>query len=184
MTATLPSSISPISAILHSSVHWVLPPPTGKQILAPDPLTLIGRAEGARDIDLGDIHLQTANFNGFLDNLIMGNIGHDMLVGTDTGRQNLRNIGIGQGRETPVDAAGSRTGPFGSDIAKGIDKGKDSVLVIEQHSFVVAGLNPAEGHGGAVGKTKGKNGRGNIRTEGNDTGIPADLHSGFDELLG
>ena len=48
----------------------------------------------------------------------------------------------------------------------------------------VAGLDPAEGHGGPVGETQGEDGGGDVRAEGDDTGGPADLHAGLNELLG
>ena len=128
------------------------------QIRTSNALALISRAECAGDIDLGNRNLQTPDFNGFLNHIFMFDISHNMLVGTDTGRENFRNIGVCKGRETPIDAAGSRCRPFCIHIAKSIDKGEDTVFVVEQHGLVVAGFDPAEGHGCAVGEAKSENG--------------------------
>ncbi len=118
-----------------------------------------------------------------LAHLAVGHIGHDVLVGTDTGGQDFGNVGVRQGRETPVDAAGGGHAPLGADVAQGVDEGKDAVLVVVQDLLVVAGFDAAEGHGGAVGEPEGEYGRGDVRAEGNDTGVPADLDTGFQELL-
>ena len=88
----------------------------GIQIGTAHALAFIGRSEGTGNLDRGYAHLQTPDFNGFLYHFLMGYIGYHMLIGTDPGGQDLGDIGIGQGRETPVDTAGGRTGPFGSDF--------------------------------------------------------------------
>jgi len=153
------------------------------EIAAAYPLTLKGRTEGTRNIDLGDIDFQAANFNGFLANFIMRYVGDNMLIGADTGRQDLRNIGVGKGRKAPVNTAGSSNRPFGTDVAQSINEGEDTVFVIHQHTAVIAWLHTAEGHGGTVGETESKNGGGNVRPEGDDTGIPTDLYTGLKKLL-
>ena len=94
------------------------------------------------------------------------------------------NVRVGDGGEAPVDAAGRGRAPVGADLAQGIDEGEDAVLVVEQHALVVAGLNSAEGHGRAVGKPQGEDGRGDVGPEGHDAGVPADLHPGLQQLLG
>ena len=114
----------------------------------------------------------------------MGYIGHDVLVSADTGRQNLGDVGIGQSRKSPVDAACGSAGPIGSDLSQGIDEGKNTVFVVEQHLIVITRLYIAEGHRCPVGKPQGKNRRRNVRSEGNDAGVPADLNAGFKKLLG
>jgi hypothetical protein len=76
--------------------------------------------------------LQAANLDGALAPSPRGHIGHHVLVGTDTRGQNLGDVGVGQGRETPVDAAGSRNTPLGADVAQGVDEGEDAVLVVHQ----------------------------------------------------
>ena len=123
------------------------------QIFTPDPLTFECRTKGHRDIDLCNMNLESPYFHGSLTDLIMAYIGNHMFVGTDTGGQNLGNIRISKGRETPVDAAGCCTCPSGSDFAKGVYKGKDPVFVIQKNLFIVTGLDPAKGHGCPVGKT-------------------------------
>jgi len=107
-----------------------------------------------------------------------------VLVGAGTGRQNLGDVGVGQGRKTPVDTTGRRGAPVGAHITQGIDKGKDAVFVIKQHLLVVTGLYVAKRHGRTVGKAQGKYSRRNIRSERIDPGIPADLHAGLDQLIG
>ena len=159
-------------------MHWVLPPPhLAEEIAAADALTFIGRTEGQGNVDLGNRDFQAADFNGPLNDFAVGNIGHHMFVGADTGGQNFRNIGVRQGREAPVNATGGGNTPFGADIAQGVDKCKDSVFVVLQYFLVIAGLNATEGHGRSVGKTKGEYGGRDIRTKGNDTGVPADLNA-------
>jgi len=154
------------------------------KVLAAHALALVSRSEGHRDVDRGHLDLQAAHLYGFLHHVGMRHVGHHVLVSANTGRQNLGNVRVGDGGETPVDAAGRGRGPVGADFAQGVDEGEDAVLVVEQHAFVVAGLHPAEGHGGAVGEAQCENGRGNIRPEGHDAGVPADLHPGLEQLLG
>jgi hypothetical protein len=62
----------------------------------------------------------------------VGYIGHHVLVGTDTRGQDFGDVGVRQGRETPVDATGCGNTPFGADIAQGVDEGKYAVLVVGQ----------------------------------------------------
>ncbi len=131
----------------------------GIQIGTAHTLAFIGRSKRAGNLDRRYADFQPADFNRFLDHFLVGHVGHHVLIGTDTGGQNFGNIGIGQGRKTPVDTACGRAGPIGSDLAQGIHKGKDAVLVIQQHGFVIARLDVTKGHGRPVGKTQGKNGR-------------------------
>ncbi len=114
----------------------------------------------------------------------MGHIGDHVFVGTDTGRQDFRDVRVRQGRETPVDTAGRGDTPFGADIAESVDERENTVFVVVQDLLVITRLHAAEGHGGPVGEPEGKNGRGDIRAERDNTGVPADLNPGFDELVG
>ncbi len=131
----------------------------GIQVRAAHTLAFIGRPERAGDLDRRYADLQAADFNRFLDHLLVGHVGDHMLIGADPGGQNLGNIGVGQGRKTPVDTTRSRAGPIGADFAQGIHKGKDAVFVVQQHGFIIARLDVAESHRRPVGKTQGKNGR-------------------------
>ncbi len=130
-----------------------------EQIGTADALALVGRTEGTRNIDLGDRGLQAADLHRFFNHFIVGHVGHDVLVGADAGGQDLGNVGVGQGRETPVDRTGRRGRPFGVDVTQGVHEGKDPVLVVEQHLFVVTRLDTTEGHGGPVGEPEGEDGR-------------------------
>ena len=58
-----------------------------EQLILTHPFTFKGRAKGQGNIDLGDIHLQAAYLDGLLNDLVMRDIGDDMLVGTDPGGQ-------------------------------------------------------------------------------------------------
>ena len=156
----------------------------GIQIGTAHALAFIGRSEGTGNLDRGYAHLQTPDFNGFLYHFLMGYIGHDVLIGTDAGRQDLGDIGIGQGRKTPVDTPGGSAGPIGSDLTQSIHECKDAVLVVMQHLIIIPRLDVAEGHGCPVGKPQGENSRRNIGPERHDTRIPADLNVGFKKLLG
>jgi hypothetical protein len=136
------------------------PPPAWQyRSFPPDPLALKGRAECQGNIDVGDLYLEPPDFNRFLADLVMSYIGHHMLVGTDAGGQNLGNIGVGQGRETPVDTTGCRRAPLGADFSKSFDKREDPILVVVKNRFIISGLNTAEGHGRPVGKPECKYGR-------------------------
>jgi hypothetical protein len=66
---------------------------------------------------------------------------------------------------------------------KALTKAKTRSLLYMQDLLVVAGLDAAEGHGGTVGEPEGEDGRGDVRAEGHDTGVPADLNTGFQQLL-
>ncbi len=107
-----------------------------------------------------------------------------MLVCTYTGRQNLGNIVVGNSRETPVDGSGGIGIPFIGNRSERHDKGKGSVFVVQQVSFVVAGFDAAEGKRYTTGKTDGKDGRGIGFAKGNQTGTPADLNTVFNQQFG
>ena len=106
-----------------------------------------------------------------------------MLISADAGRQNLRNISVGQGWETPVHTARCCNTPFGSDVSESIYKCKYALFVIVEYLLVIPGLNTAEGHGRPVCKTECENSRGNIRSERHDSGIPSDLNTRLNQLL-
>ncbi len=106
----------------------------GVQVGAAHPLALVSRAEGAGDLDVGDGGLQAAHLHALWHISLVGHVGHHVLVGADTRGQDLGDVGVGQGRETPVDAAGCRHGPLGADVAQGVDEGEDAVLVVHAGS--------------------------------------------------
>ena len=74
-----------------------------------DALALEGRAKCHRDGHLGDFDLAAANLQRLFHDAIDGHIRHNMFVRTNAGRQNLRNVGIGDGREAVVDRACRRS---------------------------------------------------------------------------
>ena len=66
----------------------------------------------------GDRGLETADFDRPGDHFVVTDVGHDVFVGADAGGQDFRDVSVGQGRETPVDAAGRVGGPFGVHFAE------------------------------------------------------------------
>jgi hypothetical protein len=78
---------------------------------------------------VADRDLQAAHFDGFLAPSRRGHVGHHVLVGADTRGQNLRDVGVGQGRETPVDAAGRRGGPLALTSPRALTKAKTRSLL-------------------------------------------------------
>ena len=153
-------------------------------IVAANPFALEGRTVRHRHRHLGHVDLQAAHLDGPGDDLIMGYIGNHMFIGADAGGQDLRDRRIGDGREAPVDGAGGVGIPFVGHITHRHGEGEDTVFVINQHLAVVARLDAAEGQGDAGGKTHGEDRGGNIRSEGDQAGRPADLDAGLDQLLG
>ena len=113
----------------------------------------------------------------------MGYITHDMLVGADTGWQHFRNIVVGNGRETPVNSAGSVGIPLIADRSECHDKGKCPVLVIDQVFSEVARLNTTEGQGHTAGKADGEYRRGIAGTKRYKPCIPADLYIVINQLF-
>jgi hypothetical protein len=126
MTVTLPSSISFISAILTTRWPGSCRRPsgyTGRRRARAHPRRPGRRHTESRWSDRG---FQAADFDGFLHHFVVGHIGHHVLVGADTGGQDFRDVGVGDGGKAPVHTAGRCGGPFGVDIAQGVDKGEDT----------------------------------------------------------
>ena len=92
--------------------------------------------------------------------------------------------GIGNNREAEIDAAGCIGVPLVGDKPAGQHKSKNAVLVIDEVFPEIAGLDAAEGHGGARGKAQGEHRGRYIRAEGHQARVPADLHAGIHQLLG
>ncbi len=113
----------------------------------------------------------------------MRHIGDHVLIGTDTGGQDLWDICVCNGGETPVDGPSCVGGPFRIHITQRIDKGKDAVLLVGELLLEITRLNAAKGHAGPVGKAQGKHGCGYVRPKGDEAGVPSDLHILFQELL-
>ena len=149
------------------------------QVVLTDTLTLKGGTERHGNINFRYVDLQAANLNGLLNNLIMGNIGNNMLISTDTRGQYLGNIIIGNGRESPVDGSGGIGIPLVADRSECHDKGKGSILVVKQVPLVIAGLDTTKGKGDPAGKTNGKDDRGIGFSKGDQPRIPAHLNIVF-----
>ena len=155
-----------------------------EKIILADALSLEGRTVGNRYRNLGDGNLQTTHLDGSGRHLLMQHIRYHVLVGTNTGWQNLRNVRVRQGGETPVDCPGRIGSPFGIYLTQGVDKGENTILVVFQHALVVPRLDATESHAGPVGKTQSENRSRNIRAKGHQPGVPADLHPSLNQLLG
>ena len=79
-----------------------------------------------------------------------------MFIGADAGRQNLRNRGVGNGGESPVDGAGGVGIPLVRNISLRHDKGKGTVLVVDQIFPEISRFDPSKGHGDPAGKADGE----------------------------
>jgi hypothetical protein len=55
-------------------------------ILSSDPLAFEGRTVRDRDWNRGDLYLQPSDLHGPLNDLIVGDVGDHVLIGTDAGR--------------------------------------------------------------------------------------------------
>ena len=106
------------------------------QVALADALAFESRAIGQGNVDLGDRGLEAADFHRLLDHVGMGNVRHHVFVGAHAGGQDFGDVGVGQGGEAPVDAAGGVGRPFGVHFAQRVDEGEDAVLVIQQHALV------------------------------------------------
>ena len=149
-----------------------------------NPLALERRAIGHRDRHLGDLDLAAAHFQRLLDHRLVRHIRDNMLVGADARRQDLRDVRIGDDREAVVDGAGSRSVLVGRDFAQRQHEREDAVLVVFQVGGEVAGLDAAEGKGGAIGKAEGVNQRRHVASERHQPRVPAKLDAFFGQLLG
>ena len=153
-------------------------------VLLADALALEGGAVGHRDGHLGDLDLEAAHLDRLLYDLIVRYVGDDVLVGADAGGQDLRDVGVGDGREAVVDGPGGGGVLLVVDLAQRQHEGEHAVLVVAQHLREVTGLRPAEGHGRAGGETQRIDRRGHVLAEGNQAGVPAELDVLLQELLG
>ena len=106
-----------------------------------------------------------------------------MFIGTNTRWQNFRNRCVSDCRETPVNTTGSCNTPFSSNITECINKCKYTVFVVFEDGFEITWLNTAKCHGSAVGKSKSKYCRRNVRTKRYNTGVPTHLHACIKALL-
>src|SRR5208337_1296827 len=147
-------------------------------------LTLESRAVRDGNRDLGNGHLEPADFDRFCRDLFVRYAGNDMFIGANTRGENFGNIGVGDSREAPVDRPGCIGCPLGVNFAESVHERENTILVILQNRFEISGLDPAEGHGGPVCETKRKYRCGNIGTERHKTRVPSDFHTRLDELLG
>ena len=153
-------------------------------VLAAHPLPFEGRTVGDRDGNRGDGDLQPSDLYGPLDDLVMRNIGDDVLIGADAGGEDLGDGSVCDGGESPVDGSGRVGIPFIGHKPQGHDEGEGTVLVVDQVLSKISGLDPSKGHGHTAGKSHGKDGSGDIGSEGNQTGRPADLNARLDQLFG
>jgi hypothetical protein len=86
-----------------------------------------------RDGDLDGSDLHPAHLDGAGRHVAVRDIGHDVLVGADAARQNLRDIGVGDHREAEVDGARGGGVLLVVHLTQSQNKGHDSPLVVEQN---------------------------------------------------
>ena len=153
-------------------------------LLLADALAFEGRAESHRDGNLRDFDLAAANLQALLHDVIDGNVRNHVLVGADAGRQDLRDVGIGDGGEAVVDGAGRRRILLFRNFAQRHDEGEGAVLVVLQVAGIVARLDAAEAEGHAIGKAQSVDGGRDFLAVGNQAGFPAHLHACLSQLLG
>ncbi len=60
----------------------------------------------------GDLDLEAADLDGLGHDLVVGDVGDHVLVGAHAGGQDLRDVGVGDGREAVVDGPGRRGVPL------------------------------------------------------------------------
>jgi len=90
----------------------------------------------------------------------MRHVGHDVLVGADAARQNLRDIGVGDDRETEIDGARGGGVLLVVHLAQRQDKGHHAALIIQKNLARLlqpARPQPAESECGAAGETQSVN---------------------------
>ena len=75
---------------------------------------------------------EAPDFDGFLAQVLHGDVTDHVLVGADTGGQHLGDVLVGDGREAPVDGAGGIGVPLIGDGGHGVDEGEDTVLLVDQ----------------------------------------------------
>ncbi|MBA7472651.1 hypothetical protein ES707_07983 [subsurface metagenome] len=120
-----------------------------------DTFTFEGGTDGDGDWYFGDFYFQAADFDSFFHNLVVWNIGDDVLIGAYAGRQNLRDVRIGDDGETVIDCAGGGGIPFVCNLAKGHNEGEDSVFVVEQVAPEISRLDASEAKRRPACKTEG-----------------------------
>jgi len=123
-----------------------------------DPLTLKGGTVGHRNVNLVNRDFKAANLDTLSDDLSFRNIGDNMLVSTDTGRQDFRKVGISDNRNPKVDTTTSGGILFITDWAQGQDEGKNTILDVFEDTFEIARGLTTKGQGSADGKTDGVDG--------------------------
>ena len=107
-----------------------------------------------RDRHFSDFNFAAADFQRALDHLRRFDIGNDVLVSTNPGRQNLRNISVRDYGEAVVDRARRHRIFRRGDFAEGQHKRENAVFIIFQVGRVIAGFDPAEGKRRAARETQ------------------------------
>ena len=109
-----------------------------------DALTFKCGAVSDRDRHFSNFNFAAADFQRALDHLFRRDIGNNMLVSTNPGRQNLRDISVRDYGEAVVDRAGRHRIFRRGDFTEGQHKRKNAVFIISQVGGIIAGFDPAE----------------------------------------
>ncbi len=148
------------------------------------PLAGEGGAVGDGDRNLGNPDLAAPHLEGLLDHGLVGHRRHDVLVGADAGRQDLGDGRVRDDGEAVVDGPRREGVLLGRHLTEGEDEGEDPVLVVLEVAERVAGLDAAEGEGGAVGEAEGVDEGRDVGAEGDEPGFPPELDTLLGELVG
>ena len=106
-----------------------------------------------------------------------------MLVGADARRKDLRDVGVGDGRESEVDGPGGGGVPLVGHLAEGQHEREDPRLVIEEVAAEVARLDAAETQRRTRRKPQRVNRGRNVRPEGHQARVPPHLDAALRQLL-
>src|SRR4030043_793369 len=106
-----------------------------------------------------------------------------MFISTYSSWKYLRNICVGNGRESIIYGSGSIGIFLFIHFAKGQDKSKNSGFIIKKHPSVISRLNSSKTQSGTSGKTKRINGCAYIFAERYESGIPSQFDSFLFQLL-
>src|SRR4030066_744448 len=107
-----------------------------------------------------------------------------MFISTYSSWKYLRNIRVGNGRESIIYGSGSIGIFLFIYFAKSQDKCENSGFIIKKHSPVIPRLNSSKTQSGTSGKTKRINGCAYILAERHESGIPSQFDSFLFQLLG
>ena len=122
-----------------------------------DSLALEGRTVSHGNRNFGNGYLEAADFYGLGHDILVRNVGNHVLVRAHACGENLRNGGVGDGREAVVDDARCRGIPFIANVSESQDERENAVFVVNEDLAEIAGLDTAEAQCRASGKSDGEN---------------------------